>query len=108
MVPYSIQWLKRLRPALFRQDLTALFELLHQQKIRPLIARRLPLAEARQAHELLGKGGVMSSAFGARVANAFGSAAASIGIVLSPEHGVEAAAAVDEPAEETAEETAAA
>ena len=58
MVPYSIQWLKRLRPALFRQDLIALFELLQQQKIKPLIAWRFPLAEARHAHELLGKGGV--------------------------------------------------
>jgi hypothetical protein len=28
------------------------------QKIKPLIARRFPLAEARQAQELLGKGGV--------------------------------------------------
>jgi hypothetical protein len=28
VVPYSIQWLKRLRPALFRGDLIALFELL--------------------------------------------------------------------------------
>src|SRR5881296_1987900 len=58
VVPYSIQWLKRLRPALFRQDLMALFDLLQQQKIKPLIAQRFPLAEARQAHELLGKGGV--------------------------------------------------
>jgi NADPH:quinone reductase-like Zn-dependent oxidoreductase len=58
VVPYSIQWLKRLRPAVFRQDLLALFDLLHQQKIKPLIAQRFPLAEARQAHELLGKGGV--------------------------------------------------
>ena len=58
VVPYSIQWLKRLRPALFRQDLIALFDLLQQQKIEPLIAQRFPLAEARQAHELLGKGGV--------------------------------------------------
>jgi NADPH:quinone reductase-like Zn-dependent oxidoreductase len=58
VVPYSIQWLKRLRPALFRQDLSALFDLLQQQKIKPLIAQRFPLAEARQAHELLGKGGV--------------------------------------------------
>jgi NADPH:quinone reductase-like Zn-dependent oxidoreductase len=56
---YSIQWLKRLRPAWFRQDLIALFELLGQQKIRPLIAQRFPLAEARHAHELLGKGGVV-------------------------------------------------
>jgi NADPH:quinone reductase-like Zn-dependent oxidoreductase len=58
VVPYSIQWLKRLRPAWFRQDLSALFDLLEQQKIKPLIARRFPLAEARYAHELLGKGGV--------------------------------------------------
>jgi NADPH2:quinone reductase len=58
VVPYSIQWLKRLRPAWFRQDLIALFELLQQQKIKPLIAQRFPLAEARQAHELLGNGGV--------------------------------------------------
>ncbi len=58
VVPYSIQWLKRLKPAWFRQDLIALFELLQQQKIKPLIAQRFPLSEARRAHELLGKGGV--------------------------------------------------
>jgi NADPH:quinone reductase-like Zn-dependent oxidoreductase len=58
VVPYSIQTLKRLRPAWFRQDLMALLDLLQQQKIRPLIARRFPLVEARQAHELLGQGGV--------------------------------------------------
>ena len=58
VIPYSIQWLKRLRPALFRQDLIALFDLLQQRKIKPLIAQRFPLAEARHAHELLGKGGV--------------------------------------------------
>jgi len=59
IVPYSIQTLKRLKPAAFRQDLTALLELLRQRKIEPLVARRLPLAEARLAHELLGKGGVI-------------------------------------------------
>ena len=59
VVPYSIQWLKRLRPALFRQDLIALFDLLQQHKIKPLIAQRFPLAEARRAQELLGKGGVI-------------------------------------------------
>jgi NADPH:quinone reductase len=58
VVPYSIQTLKRLKPDFFRQDLIALLDLLKQQKIKPLIARRFPLAEARQAHELLGKGGV--------------------------------------------------
>ena len=59
MVPYSIQTLKRLKPAWFRQDLITLLDLLHEQKIKPLIAQRFPLAEARQAHELLGKGGVI-------------------------------------------------
>jgi NADPH:quinone reductase len=58
MVPYSIQTLKRLKPAWFRQDLMALLALLQQQKIKPIIAQRFPLAEARRAHELLGKGGV--------------------------------------------------
>jgi NADPH2:quinone reductase len=58
VVPYSIQWLKRLRPALFRQDLITLLDLLQQGRIKPLIARRFPLTEARQAQELLGRGGV--------------------------------------------------
>ena len=58
VVPYSIQWLKRLRPEWFRQDLIALFELLRQRNIKPLIARRFTLRDARHAHEVLGKGGV--------------------------------------------------
>jgi Zinc-binding dehydrogenase len=58
VVPYSIQWLKRLRPPLFRQDLIALLDLLKRQKIKPLIGYRFPLVEARDAHELLGKEGV--------------------------------------------------
>src|SRR5262249_27639679 len=58
VVPYSIQWLKRLKPELFRQDLTLLLDLLRERRIKPLIARRFPLAEARRAHELLGTGGV--------------------------------------------------
>ena len=59
IVPYSIQTLKRLKPALFRQDLIALLDLLQQQKIKPLVAQRFPFAEARRAQELLGKGGVV-------------------------------------------------
>jgi NADPH:quinone reductase len=59
VVPYSIQTLKRLKPEWFRQDLIALFDLLRQQKIKPLIAQRFPLAEARHAQELLGSGGVI-------------------------------------------------
>jgi NADPH:quinone reductase len=58
VAPYSIQTLKRLKPAWFRQDLVTLLDLLQQKKIKPLIARRFPLREARQAHELLGKGGI--------------------------------------------------
>jgi NADPH:quinone reductase len=58
VLPYSIQWLKRLRPALFRADLTALLELLAQRRIQPLVAARLPLAEARKAQERLAEGGV--------------------------------------------------
>ena len=59
MAPYSIQWLMRLKPAWFRHDLLTLFDLLQQKKIKPLIAQRLPLCEARHAHELLGRGGVI-------------------------------------------------
>lgn len=58
VVPYSIQTLKRLRPTWFRQDLIALFDLLLQRKIEPIVAERFPLAEARRAHEVLGNGGV--------------------------------------------------
>jgi NADPH2:quinone reductase len=58
VVPYSIQWLERVRPSLFRQDLITLFGLLGQGNIRPLIARRFALPQARDAQEFLGKGGV--------------------------------------------------
>lgn len=59
VVPYSIQTLKRLKPAWFRQDLITLLDLLKQQKLKPLVAKRFPLAEAKQAHELLAQGGVI-------------------------------------------------
>jgi NADPH:quinone reductase-like Zn-dependent oxidoreductase len=59
IVPYSIQTLKRLKPALFRQDLITLFELLREKRIKPLVAQRFPLTEAQRAQELLGKGGVV-------------------------------------------------
>jgi len=59
VVPYSIQTLMRLKPKLFRKDLTTLFELLQNQKIKPIIAKRFPLTEVRQAHEMLEKGGVV-------------------------------------------------
>jgi NADPH2:quinone reductase len=56
--PYSIQRLMWSHPDWFREDLTALFELLRDAKIRPLIAAQMPLEHARQAHELLGGGSV--------------------------------------------------
>jgi NADPH:quinone reductase len=59
VLPYSIQTLKRMKPTWFREDLIALLDLLKQQEIKPLIAQRFPFAEAREAHELLGRGGVI-------------------------------------------------
>jgi NADPH2:quinone reductase len=59
MVPYSIQWLMRIKPVWFRHDLLTLLDLLKQGEIKPLIAQRLPLEEARRAHEMLGEGGVL-------------------------------------------------
>jgi hypothetical protein len=40
-------------PDWFREDFLALLELLHADKIHPVVAERLPLADARRAHELL-------------------------------------------------------
>ena len=76
VIPYSIQWLKRVKPAWFRQDLIALFELLEQQKIKPLIAQRFSLVEARRAHELLGKGGITGKIVLVRNGSSVGSGAA--------------------------------
>ena len=59
LIPYSIQTLKRLKPEFFRQDLMTLFDLLRQNKIKPLIAQRVPLASARYAQETLEHGGVV-------------------------------------------------
>ena len=53
-----------------------LVELLQQQRIKPLIARRFPLAEARHAHELLGTGGVTGKIVLVRNGSSRGSGAA--------------------------------
>ena len=37
----------------FREDMTVLLDLLRADKIHPVVAQRLPLSEARRAHELL-------------------------------------------------------
>ena len=40
-------------PEWFREDFGTLIQLLREGKIHPVVAERLPLAEARRAHELL-------------------------------------------------------
>lgn len=58
ILPYSIQNLKRSKPAWFREDLSSLLALLRDERIEPTIVERIPLSEARRAHELLGGGSV--------------------------------------------------
>jgi|APCry1669189070_1035195.scaffolds.fasta_scaffold00385_8 NADPH:quinone reductase-like Zn-dependent oxidoreductase len=55
---YSIASLKQKHPDWFREDLTELFELLEQSKIQPVIAHRLKLTDAAEAHRLLESRGV--------------------------------------------------
>ena len=68
VLPYQVQKFRdrdRMRPgaaggephdaAWFREDFRALLELLRAGQIHPVVAERLPLAEARHAHELLEK-----------------------------------------------------
>jgi NADPH:quinone reductase-like Zn-dependent oxidoreductase len=50
---YSIGGLRHKQPGWFSEDLTTLFGLLAQNKIKPVIAARMPLAEASRAHELV-------------------------------------------------------
>jgi NADPH2:quinone reductase len=50
---YSIGALRKKQPYWFKEDLTKLFNLLGQGKIKPVIARRMKLEEAKQAHELI-------------------------------------------------------
>lgn len=55
---YNIASYKKRHPNGFREDLTELLNLLAQRKIKPLIAQRIPLAEAAYAHELLDQSAV--------------------------------------------------
>lgn len=55
---YSITSIRKRHPAWFREDLTALFQMLRDHRIQPVIAERLPLTEARQANQLLESGAV--------------------------------------------------
>jgi NADPH:quinone reductase-like Zn-dependent oxidoreductase len=40
-------------PECFREDFGALLELLREGRIHPVVAERMPLSDARRAHELL-------------------------------------------------------
>jgi NADPH:quinone reductase-like Zn-dependent oxidoreductase len=50
---YNVKTLHDSHPAWFREDLTKLFVLLGERKIRPIIAVKLPLREAARGNELL-------------------------------------------------------
>lgn len=50
---YSIGSLRKKESNWFLEDLTKLFDLLAQRKIKPVIAARMPLADAKHAHELI-------------------------------------------------------
>lgn len=58
ILPYSIQYLKRWKPGWFSEDLRALLDLLRDKKIRPIVAERMQLSEARRAQERIGLGSV--------------------------------------------------
>lgn len=55
---YSINLLRALHPAWFKQDLEALFSLLASGAIQPRVAERVPLAEVAQAHRRIEAGGL--------------------------------------------------
>lgn len=50
---YSIGDLRKKKPVWFKEDLAALFDLLKAGRIKPVIAQRMKLEDARQAHELI-------------------------------------------------------
>ena len=50
---YLIDKFRARNPEWFREDFRALLDLLRAEKIHPVVAERLPLTEARRAHELL-------------------------------------------------------
>jgi NADPH:quinone reductase-like Zn-dependent oxidoreductase len=53
VLAYRIAKLRERHPDWFAEDLAQLVELLRDGKVHPVVAGRLPLAEARRAHELL-------------------------------------------------------
>jgi NADPH2:quinone reductase len=55
---YSINVMRALHPAWFREDLARLFDLLASGAIRPRVASRIPLEEIPEAHRRLEAGGL--------------------------------------------------
>lgn len=53
VLPYRIQKLRTSHQDWFREDFHQLLALLRQGSIHPIVAQRLPLTEARHAHEIL-------------------------------------------------------
>jgi NADPH2:quinone reductase len=58
VLAFQVAKLRDRHPEWFREDATTLFDLLAQRKIEPIVAERIPLVDARRAHENLGRGGV--------------------------------------------------
>ena len=55
---YSITSRRKSRPDEFKEDMAAVFGLLRNGAIRPVVVDRLPLADARKAHERIDAGGL--------------------------------------------------
>ncbi|HKM61321.1 MAG TPA: medium chain dehydrogenase/reductase family protein [Acidisphaera sp.] len=55
---YSITARRKTHPGEFKSDMAALFELLRQGAIHPVVVDRLPLSAARAAHERIDAGGL--------------------------------------------------
>ena len=55
---FQVAKLRDRHPEWFREDAAALFKLLADRTITPLVAERIPLLEAQRAHENLGLGGL--------------------------------------------------
>ena len=53
VLAYRVQKLRTHHQDWFREDFGALLELLRADKVHPVVAERLPLSDARHAHELL-------------------------------------------------------
>jgi NADPH:quinone reductase len=59
VLAYRVQKLRIRHQDWFQEDFGALLELLRADKIHPTVAERLPLAEARRAHEMLDRTAAM-------------------------------------------------